>query len=116
MGRRETAGAKLRRSMDRALEHASSELGQPLVWSEAEELMLAKASAAADRSEQLQTEFADELAGERRSTALARLSSEIRLLDKQAIDLVKGINVGLGPPKSAQHQAAVRARWDRRSG
>lgn len=102
--------------MDEALKRAAVELGDELVWSEQEELMLARAASAADRSEELKEAYEAELQGEARSTALTRLSAEMRALDKQVVDLVRSVNVGDGAPKSEQHQRAARSRWSRQRG
>lgn len=113
-----TAGRRLRAAMDAALKRAADEMGpgQSLEWDETEEMMLSRAASAADRAEQLRTAYADELANQTRSTALTRLSAEIRALDKQTVDLIRSVHVGVGAPKSAQHQQAARSRWDRRPG
>jgi hypothetical protein len=111
-----TAGRRLRADMDAALQRAGDALGQRLEWDETEEMMLARAASAADRAEELRDAYAAELAGEARSTSLTRLSSEIRALDKQTVDLVRSVHIGVGVPKSSQHQRAAQSRWDRRVG
>ncbi|ADT97179.1 hypothetical protein [Mycolicibacterium gilvum] len=108
-----TAGRRLRQEMDAALKRAGEEIGQALEWDEAEEMMLSRAAGCADRAEELQKAYAVELAGEARPTALTRLSAEIRALDKQSVDLVRSVHVGVGVPKSITHQKAARSRWDR---
>jgi hypothetical protein len=111
-----TAGRRLRAEMDTALKRAADELGQSLEWDETEDMMLSRAASAADRAEELRAAYEEELAGQARSTALTRLSAEIRALDKQAVDLVRSVHVGVGVPKSSQHQRAAQSRWDRRVG
>jgi len=102
--------------MDAALKRAGEEMGQQLEWDETELVMLARAASAADRAEELRTAYDLELVGEARSTVLTRLSAEIRALDKQVVDLVRSVNVGVGAPKSSLHQKAARSRWDRQPG
>ena len=111
-----TAGRRLRADMDAALKRAGDVLGQSLEWDESEELMLSRAVSAADRAEELRAAYDRELVGDARSSALTKLSSEIRALDKQTIDLVRSVNVGVGVSKSSQHQRAAQSRWDRRVG
>ncbi len=111
-----TAGRRLRQEMDAALKRAGEAIGQTLEWDEAEELMLVRAAAAADRAEELQRTYDRELAGEARATMLTRLSAEMRALDKQTVDLVRSVHVGVGVPKSVNHQKAARSRWDRQPG
>ena len=113
---RMTAGRRLRAVMDAALKRAGEDVGHRLEWDEAEEMMLSRAASAADRDEELRAAYAVELAGRARSTALTRLSAEIRALDKQSVELVRSVHVGEGVPKSVQHQNAARSRWDRRPG
>jgi hypothetical protein len=116
--RRPRAGQQLRAELDRALEHASRELGhgQTLEWSEHELVALERAASAADRAEELGWIYDTELAGERRPTVLVKLSGEIRSCERQVIDLVSKVNPAVGPVKSERHQRAARSRWDRRPG
>ena len=111
-----TAGRRLRQDKDAALKRAGEEIGQTLEWDEAEDMMLARAAGCADRAEELQRAYTAELAGQGRATVLTRLSAEIRALDKQALDLVRSVHVGVGVPKSVTHQKAARSRWDRQPG
>lgn len=101
--------------MDAALAKVSQEMGQPadepLEWTELDALALDGACAAADRSEVLQAGFESELAGEARSSVLVKLSAEVRALDRQVVDLLAKVNVGLGDGISLRHQKASRARW-----
>jgi hypothetical protein len=109
----EMPGRMLRRQFDEALDRASKQLGQRLQWTEHEEQALAAACDAADRRDQLQQVYEDELAGEARPAQLIKLSSEMRLLNKAVADLLGRVQVGPGPAKSERHQRAVNARWDR---
>lgn len=108
-----SAGEKLRADLDQALAHAAQERG-PLEFDEIEKLAIDRAVIAADRAEALRRVFAEEIAGERRSSVLTRLSAEARQLDRTAVDLARSVATGLGAPlKSERHQRAIRARWDR---
>lgn len=120
MGERTSAGQRLRDDMDAALLRASKELGQPveqpLEWTEQELVALDAACAAADRGEALQAVFDAEHVGEKRPTVLVKLSSELRALDRQAVDLLAKINPGLGAGVSVRHEQAARARWGAKRG
>ena len=48
---------------------------------------------------------------EPRPTALVKLSAEIRLCEKQAVDLTARVKLGLGAAKSPRHVRAAQARW-----
>lgn len=110
---KETAGQRLRRDIDAALAHAVAAHG-PIEFDEIERLTIDRAAAAADRAEILGAEFDAELAGERRSSVLTRLSAEARHLDRTALELARTVAGNLGAaPKSDRHVRAVRARWDR---
>ena len=98
-----TAGRRLRQDMDAALKRAGDAVGQSLEWDETEELMLVRA-AWRHRAEELRTAYDLELAGEARAMALTKLSSEIRALDKQTVDLARSVHVGIGASKSARRQ------------
>jgi hypothetical protein len=102
--------------LDSALQRASKDLGQPLEWSEQELATLERACATADRAEVLRARFDAEQEGGGKPTELVKLSAELRLLDKQVIDLIVRVNPDLGPAKSDRHQRAARSRWDRRPG
>ena len=105
----------MRTSFDAALARVAQETGRLLEWDESELLALECAMRAAHRREQLQALFEAERAGKGRPTSLTNYSAEMRLLDKQVIDCVARINVGLGQDvKSPQHQRAARARNARR--
>ncbi|MGE2835457.1 hypothetical protein [Mycobacterium sp. SMC-4] len=83
----------------------------PLEWTEQEASALEAACTAADRSEVLKSGFDRELAGENRPSVLVKLSAEVRALDRQVVDLLAKVNVGLGEGISQRHQRASRARW-----
>jgi hypothetical protein len=113
MTTRQTPGRRLKRLLDAALADGCS-------WTEQEQVAIDKAVRAQDRAAALQrlldAELAKPLPSSRKATELA---GEIRQLEATVVKLV-GMLVPdppaeVGPPKSAQHQAAARTRWDRRS-
>lgn len=107
-----TAGRRLAAEMDACLGRAREELGEPgLVWDERESDALARACATADRCEVLVKVFDAEHGGECRPAVLAKLSGEIRALDRQVVDLLGRLNPGVGAAKSERHQRAAGARW-----
>jgi hypothetical protein len=107
------AGAQLRKTLEDALDRQSKVIGRTLEWSEDEQAMLEAACNAANRAEDMRNLYAAERSGENRATILVKLSAELRMLDRQIVELVARINVGLGPAKSARHQRAADARWAR---
>jgi hypothetical protein len=108
-----TAGQKLRDDLDAMLAHAAREHG-PIEFDELEQATIARAATCADRAEALRRMFDEELAGQRRSSTLTRLSAEARHLDRTALELARSVAGGLGAaPKSDRHVRAVRSRWDR---
>ncbi|WP_147378884.1 hypothetical protein [Mycobacteroides abscessus] len=110
-----TAGRRLRSDMDSLLARARSECGQPaLQWDEREQDALTRACATADRAEILRELFDTEQSGDCRATVLAKISAEVRALDRQVQDLLAKLNPGVGPAKSERHQRAAGARWDSR--
>lgn len=112
---KKTAGVRLRADLDAALARAGKEVGRPLEWDEKELLTLVTAGKVADRAEVLRGMFADEQAGQARPTVLVKISAELRMCDRQVVDLVARINPGVGVAKSERHVRAARARWDRRA-
>ena len=108
-----SAGQRLRTDLNAALTHAVRERG-PLEFDEVEKLAIDRAVIAADRAETLRQVFDEELAGQRRSSVLTRLSAEARHLDRTAVELARDVAGSLGAaPKSERHVRAIRARWDR---
>lgn len=96
-----------------AMAHAVEQQG-PIEFDEVERLVIDQAAGAADRAEILRHEFNAELASDRRSSVLTRLSAEARQLDRAALDLARSVAANLDvTPKSDRHVRAVRARWDR---
>jgi len=73
-----------------------------------------RAHGIADRAEVLRVRFDAEEAGDAQPAVLVKLSAELRLLDRQVVDLVARVNPGIGAAKSARHQRAAHSRWDRR--
>lgn len=108
-----SAGARLRADLVAALAHASHELGRALEFDEAERHTIDQAVAAADRAEEMTALYRTELARqpEPRPTALVKLAAEIRLSEKQAVDFVARVNLGLGAAKSPRHVRAAQTRW-----
>jgi hypothetical protein len=106
-----SAGAKLRAKMNAALK-ATNVPGAEFTEMETE--ALDAACAAADRAEQLQRVYDAELSDQARPTTLARLSAEIRHCERQSLQMLERVQLEPEKPKSARHQRAVRARWDRR--
>lgn len=66
-----------------------------------------------DRAEELGWLYDEELAGQRRPTVLVKLSGEMRLCERQAIDMISRINFGVGHAKSARHVYSATQRWHR---
>jgi len=108
-----TAGQKLRVDLDAALRNASAELGRELEFDEAERHVIDQAVAAADRAAELTACYRAELTRdpEPRPTALVKLAAEIRLCEKQAVDFVARVKLGLGAAKSPRHVRAALTRW-----
>lgn len=112
--RRPRAGKRLRGELNAGLEHARRDQGQPLLeFSEHEVAALERAAAAADRAEELGWLYDEEFAGERRPTVLVKLSSELRMCERQVLDLLGRINFGVGAAKSARHVYSANQRWHR---
>lgn len=104
------AGDTLRAAMNAALARASKDAGGDLVWDEKEQAALDAACAAADRAERLTgIAQASTDAGE-----VVKLSAELRMLEKHRSDMLARLSLDTGPAKSARHQRAANARWDRR--
>lgn len=111
-----TAGRRLRTAMDAALQRTRIELGQPTLQFDERELdALNRACDTADRAEVLQQIFNAEQDDQNRPAVLAKVSAEIRALDRQVVDLVARVNLDVGPAKSERHQRAARHRWNVRS-
>lgn len=110
-----SAGQRLRADLEAAKARASKEQGAALVWTEFEADVIDRAASTADRAAQMRAAFAAELAGEAQPTVLAKLSAELRALDRLVVDLAAKVNPGLGPAKSERHVRAARSRWDRSS-
>ena len=113
MARKVPAGRRLRTEMDAALERARVEAAEPnLQWDEREADALERACATADRADVLRGVFDAEQAGECRPAVLAKVSAELRALDRQVVDLLARLNPGVGVAKSERHQRAAQYRWD----
>lgn len=88
-----TAGRRLRRDLDAALRLAGEEQECELYWTAQEQAWIGLACSAADRAESLQRLWDDSQA-EGKSGALLRLSSELRMLERQIAELVGRLEVG----------------------
>jgi hypothetical protein len=112
MTTRNTPGRRLKRLLDSALADGCS-------WTEQETVAIDKACRAEDRAAALQqlldAELAKPLPSSRKATELA---AEVRMLETAVVRLVGSLVPDpdvAAVHKSAQHQAAARTRWDRRS-
>ena len=94
------AGEKLLEQFNEALDRVSQRIGKRLQWDEHEVAALAAAAEAADRREQLQQIYDEELANERRPRELVRLSNEMRLLRRGITDHLARVKIGPGAAKS----------------
>jgi len=111
-----TAGSRLRRDMDAALERAGKALGRPVAWDESERIALDRAVQGADRADELREQYRLELAGQARSTALARLSAEVRALDRLVIEITRRVSADLQKMQTrvdTRKQRASNYRWAR---
>jgi hypothetical protein len=108
-----TAGAKLRADLDTALTHASEEAGRALEFDEAERHVIDQAVESADCAEEMHGLYRDELArAEPRPTAVVKYAAEMRLQQKQAVDFVARVKLGLGTAKSPRHvRGRPETRW-----
>lgn len=108
-----TAGDQLRADLDAQLARASAESGKNLSWTEVEAIVIARAVAAANRAEFLEGLWDAEVAGEADGSRLTRLSAETRLLEKHIVVLTERLQLSAEPVKSARHQKAAMARYNR---
>jgi hypothetical protein len=108
-----SAGQKLRKTFDEALERASKKMGKSLKWDEHELHALDAAATAADRHEQLSKVFDGELNGEARTGVLVNLSTELRQLNKTISFHIGSVRIGPGIAKNATKQRAAHERWRR---
>lgn len=72
-----------------------------------------RACTSADRAEELRWLYDEELVGERRPSILTKISGEIRMCDRQVVDLISRISFGVGEAKSARHAYSANQRWHR---
>lgn len=105
-----TAGLRLIAAMERELEQAGEESGQALEWSAIEAETLEVAAAAADRIAGLHKVYELELVGEAKPTTLAKLSAELRGLEKQKLDALAKLKFDPDHLSSVRREAA-RKRW-----
>jgi hypothetical protein len=108
-----TAGQRLRETFDQALDRVSQRLGKRMAWDEHELEALSAAASAANRRDELQQVYRDQLAGDGGPAILVKLSAEMRMLDKAVADHLGRVRIGPGVAKSERHQRAVNARWNR---
>jgi hypothetical protein len=107
-----TAGDRLRADLNAALAHASEEAGRALEFDEAERHCIDQAVEAADIAEEMHAMYRAELArAEPRPTAVVKYAAEMRLQQKQAVDFVARVKLGLGAAKSPRHVRAAQTRW-----
>lgn len=112
---RTAEGRRVVADMRAALERAAAERGEPMEFDELEEAALARAGDAADRAERLRKLLDGHLSVEDPAPGtVAKLSAEIRALDRQVLDLLAKVSLDLAPAKSARHVKAAQARWSRR--
>ena len=112
MVRKVPAGRRLRTEMNAALERARVEAAEPnLQWDEREADALERACGTADRAEVLRAMFEAEQGADCRPALLAKVSAEIRALDRQVVDLLAMLNPGVGQARSERHQRAANYRW-----
>lgn len=109
----DTAGQRLRKEFDAALDRASKQLGKRLRWDEQETHALDAAVAATDRRDRLAKLFDKELAGEGRTGVLVTLSTELRQLDKAIAFHINSLRIGPGVAKNPTKQRAAHERWRR---
>ncbi|KHO21817.1 hypothetical protein [Mycolicibacterium setense] len=106
-----TAGEALRERLDTAL----AERGLGWEWTALDLEVIDSACRHADRAEQLQRVYDENLAGESPSvSALARLAAECRHHERRVLEMVSQLAAPEDVPKSARHQAAVNSRWNRK--
>lgn len=105
-----TPGARLRRAMNDALQAAAEDAGYELTFEPAEARALEIACDAADRAGELQQAFDAELIGQARPATLAKLSSELRGLEKQQLDAIAKFQ--FDPDHLTRvRRSAARGRW-----
>ena len=107
---RMTPGRRLRTDLDKALEHASRQLGYAVEWTEAELQVIAMAADMADRAEVLKEMFREETTASTR----VKIATELRATQRSVVELVARVHPGDGRAKSERHVRAVSMRWDRR--
>ena len=105
---------RIRRPEGRArLDAALAERGDGWEWTPYDLEVIDSATRHADRAAQLQDAYDEELSGQRRASSLARLASEVRHQERRVVELTAMV-LAEQVPKSARHQAAVNARWNRK--
>lgn len=109
-----TPGRRLRKALDAAVQEAGME------WSPTDlAVSLPAVEDTADRLAELKRHLAAQLAKSEPSLRAVQLATEVRQTDAQLAKMVRDLGIDAddepAAPKSAQHQAAARTRWDRRS-
>ena len=115
MTRKLTAGDRLRRDMNATLDRVARATNRPVQWDAADRIALDRACDAADRAEKLREQFDNELTGQARVTSLAKISAEIRALDRLSIEVTRRLNADLGKLATridTNKQRAAHRRWD----
>ncbi|MBP1054420.1 hypothetical protein J6397_30185 [Rhodococcus qingshengii] len=98
----------------RIVETMNATLQKGLEWTELELFALDRAASAADRAERVQKLLDTEINGEARPAVVVKLSAELRLLERQVVDMVAKLNPsGVGSAKSPRHVHAAKTRWKR---
>jgi hypothetical protein len=92
------------------LAHAAKAGGQNLEWSEHELIAIERACSTADRAQVVQGLLDAEAADQNRPTIVAKLSNELRQLDRLVVDLVGRVHPGEGQAKSERHKKAAVAQ------
>jgi hypothetical protein len=107
---KQTAGRRLLAAMNSELQDASEDAGHELEWSAVDSAALDVAAAAADRVAELRQVYEKELGGQARPATLAKLSAELRGLEKQQLDALGKIS--LDPERlSKVRRKAAQSRW-----
>lgn len=94
---RKTIGQRMRQDFAAMLAEAVRTQG-PIEYDEIERQHIEQAVTLADRAEVLRRLFDEELAGEQRSTVLARFGQESHHCDRQALEHARAVQAALGEP------------------
>lgn len=109
-----TPGRRLENALNELLKQASEAAGQALSWDESDRQLITRAAGGADRAAQLREMLDAEMAGEKRPNIVAKLSAEVRQLDRLVVEFTRKVETGLQTlttGKSARHVHAAQTRW-----